>query len=455
VATTIAAISSPPGGARRGVVRLSGPDASGLLARTVRLAGSPAPPPERGAFRGRFLDGRGEQPLLLLWMPGPRSYTREDVAELHLPGAPPLVEAALARLLELGAEPALPGEFTRRAFLNGRLDLTRAEGVLALVEATNEGERRAAAELLAGGLERRVDELRDGLVELRTLCEASLDFDEADTGHVPAEELAALAEGARAGLVEARAWEVRRQPPSALPRVALVGAPNAGKSSLFNRATAGSALVGPEAGTTRDWIAGLWRLPEREVLLVDAPGIERDAVGPDARAQELAARERSAADLALVVVDGAARDAFGSLQDLLAELPPVPVPVVFWNQLDRPGANAPPTGAFGDTPVVGGSALRGDGLVALSDAVSRALAPRGEGPPTARPARELFARHRAALERALAELDGGRSLLAAGAPLDLVAEAFRGTTDALDAITGRTSPEDLLDRIFARFCLGK
>ena len=130
--STIAAVAPPPGSGLRGVIRVSGPAAAELVRATLR------PPPardalaRRAAFRGRFDDGRGTQPVLLFWMPAPRSYTREDVAEFHLPGSAPLLDAALARLLALGAAPAMPGEFTRRAFENGRIDLSRAEGVLAL-----------------------------------------------------------------------------------------------------------------------------------------------------------------------------------------------------------------------------------------------------------------------------------------------------------------------------------
>src|SRR5690606_9664471 len=138
---TIVAVASPPGAGVRGVLRVSGPDALGLLQRTVRC-GTPFEPDRRAVVTGRFDDGRGEQPVLVLWMPGPGSYTREDVFELHLPGAPPLVSAALARLVTLGARPAERGEFTRRAFLSGRLDLSRAEGVLGLVEASSLAEAR-------------------------------------------------------------------------------------------------------------------------------------------------------------------------------------------------------------------------------------------------------------------------------------------------------------------------
>src|SRR6185503_3623653 len=291
---TIAAIATPPGPARRGIVRLSGPRAAELVRATLRDEAprfDPALP--RLLARGRFDDGRGLQPVLLLWMRAPRSFTREDVAELHLPGAEPLLACALRRLLELGARAARPGEFTRRAFLNGRLDLSRAEGVLALTEAGNEAERAAAALLLDGGLDQRAAALRERLLDL---CEASLDFDESETGHVPHAELVELLEEAGAAVSEALAWETRRAAPSTRARVLLVGAPNAGKSSLWNALTGGRALVSPEAGTTRDALVGEWRLPSLTCELIDGPGLEpleRAASAPEARAQVLFARVRA------------------------------------------------------------------------------------------------------------------------------------------------------------------
>ena len=492
--STIAALSSPPGGAVRGVLRLSGPRAAQVLAACFRpLADPEGGPPASGvgatrplapasdlavrrALRGRFDDGAGSLPALLLWMPGPRSYTREDVAELHLPGAEPLLAQALARVLALGAEAAAPGEFTRRAFLNGRIDLAQAEGVLELTRATGEAERRAGALLLGGGLSRRVRGLREHLDELRALCEASLDFDEADTGHVPREELLERLAAIERELGAAHAWEVLRQPPRSLPRVVLAGAPNAGKSSLFNALVgAGEALVGEWAGTTRDHLAGAWRLggppgsgeprgsagaastAGPEVLLVDTPGADPAARGADAAAQRLAAGELRAADVVLLVVD-----ATGEPPPPPALPAEVPVLLVLAKQ-DLPGAAAAPgpgtPGASGEWVAV--SARTGAGLRALGEAVLRALGQAGGGPvPEGAWAvsRELFARHRRGLDEAALSLERAQRGLAegpGGAPLDQVAQELRQASRALDAIDGRTSPEDLLDRIFARFCLGK
>jgi len=456
--TTIAAIASPPGPGLRGVIRISGARARELAAKCCRVDGRALALAGRGLCRARFDDGVGEQPALVLWMPAPSSYTREDVVELHLAGAPPLLAAALRRLFELGAEPAAPGEFTRRAFLNGRIDLTRAEGVLALVQARTEGERRAAAALLFGGLDQRTAALRDGLEALRALCEASLDFDEGDTGHVPASELAAGARRLGAALCEARSWEEHREAPRGAPRIVLSGAPNAGKSSLFNRLCRDArAIVDAGAGTTRDRVAGSWHVAGVECLLVDTAGVDPGAAGLEGRAQVHAAGERDAADLVLWVVDAMRPQLAG--ESPIGPGGPMGPGLYVWNKIDLPGAAQPSAGEL-PGPWLALSARTGQGVPALEAAVARALGLAGESGARAAPAamgaaRELAARHRRALAEAGEELERGLAELERGAPLDQFAESLRRATDALDRIRGRTTPEDLLDRIFAQFCLGK
>ena len=491
---TIVAISSPPGPARRGVLRLSGEATRELVNRALVGAGPQVgidAGAARGAFRARFSDGVGTQPALVFWMPGPHSYTREDVAELHLPGAEPLLARALARMLELGAVAAAPGEFTRRAFLNGRIDLTRAEGVLELVQATNEAERRAALHLLDGGLDRRMRVLREELDDVRGLCEASLDFDESDTGHVPEDELLTRIDAISLHLDEALAWEVARQPASALPRILLFGAPNSGKSSLFNALVEdGVAIVSDLSGTTRDAVGGFVSIAGTTCLLLDTPGLDAEAArgtGPDATAQKLAERERRGADLVLWVLDASVETDAEALADQGAAFPAEAAVVCVWSKMDlrrgrdeRGAARAlvAPASCPRDASAVGTALRPGadpSGLAELLAAAGRSLGlggsttdgagresghdgDAGGAMSASSPAnlhRELFARHRDALAEARRETVRAREELALGTSLDFVAETLRGAGAALDRIVGRTSPEDLLDRIFARFCIGK
>lgn len=472
---TIAAISSPPGAARRGILRLSG-DACSQILESCLADSDWSPQAARGVFPARFMDGQGSQPVLLLWMPGPHSYTREDVAELHLPGSAPLLQAALEQLLALGARAAGPGEFTRRAFQNGRIDLTRAEGVLELVRATNEAERRSALGLLSGGLGERVSGLRAGLDGLRALCEASLDFDEADTGHVPVAELLERLQTIEKQLQQALSWESARQPPSALPRVLLFGSPNAGKSSLFNSLDdegPGPALVSDLAGTTRDYLSRTWTLGEGSALsvrLIDTPGLDPSAQGPDASAQRLGNQEREQADLVLWVVN--AVDCPIDQLRLEAGALPAGIPVLgLRTQMDRKEAPQDPEQEVGELLTVKCkthiriSAHAEGGLQRAAKLVGHLLGSpafgdwplqtEAQGSGQVGSPRELFARHRGALEAALRYLEFARSELREGRELDLVAETLRMATEALDGIQGSTTPEDLLDRIFASFCIGK
>ena len=454
---TICAVASPPGGARRAVIRVSGPRARAVAGL---LRDAPANAFERrGAFDARLFDGRGEQPARAAWMPGPASYTGEDVVELHLPGAVPLVEAALRALLALGLRPARAGEFTRRAVVNGRLDLARAEGVLELVESRGDAERRAALELLAGGLSRRVEALRDPLEELCGLCEASLDFDESETGHVSNDEIAAGLGACLDDLDEAVRWERARPVRDRGVRIAFVGPPNAGKSSLFNRLADGEALVSPVAGTTRDVLRAAGELSGTPVEWLDLPGLDAVAVDAlDAAARERARSTLAAADaLVLVLPADGPGDPRRALPDaVLAELPPGVPRVVVWNATDRPGARPEPEPELleraGEAGWVATSAVRGKGLADLRRAAAAALGASGGGSAVSR---EVAARHLRALVASRDRLLEAREAAAAGWPLDALASTLRAGLDALDAVTGRTGTEELLDRIFARFCLGK
>jgi tRNA modification GTPase len=452
---TIVAIASPPGAGERGILRLSG-----HAARSIVASRAVEPWPDvRGVHEVRLRDAQGTQPALLLWMPGPRSYTREDVVELHVCGNPWLIDSLLGVLLDGGARRAEPGEFTRRAFESGRLDLTRAEGVLEQVAARNEAERRAAAALLDGGLSRRIERLRDRLDDVRALCEASLDFDETDTGHVPTAEIVAGLEDAASGLAEASGWEDARPPRSGAPRVMLVGAPNAGKSTLFNALSeqdAIPALVSELAGTTRDPLRVTTRLDSIAVELFDLAGLATTARDElDAAGQERARALLDTADL-LVPVVRADTDA-SALPDVdlsrdLSGLPGSAPLVGVWSQTDLPDARPAPDPQGRILCWVPCSREDASSHARLAEAIARVL---GRRAPSGALSRELAAVHRAALTDAREAVSVASGSLRAGGELDLVASSLRQAVDALDSLTGHTSPEDLLDRIFARFCLGK
>ena len=440
--STIAAVSSAPGAARRGIVRLSGPDALGIAARCCAGGGGLADAP-RGLRRVRFHDGVQEQAALALVMRAPRSFTGEDCVEFHLRGSPPLLEAALARVLEAGAEPAQPGEYTRRAFEHGRIGLPQAEGVLALATARNAADARAALALLGGGLSSELDKVREALLDARALCEAALDFAEEDTAAVPAAEVDALVAAAQQAAGRARALVAARPRPAGLPRVVLAGAPNAGKSSLYNALLGRTAaLVSPVAGTTRDPLCARAAVDGLEFELIDTAGLGEARDELDCAAQQRALERAAEADLGLWVADATLP---------LGRAPALPegaARVLAWNQIDRAGAAAPPERLGFE--VVATSARTGEGLDALRAAIRRTLEGQLSG---AGIGRETAARHAQALDELVVELAAAREALAGG--LELAAEHLARAQGALGRLGGESTPEDVLDRIFARFCLGK
>lgn len=430
---TIVARASPRGAAERAILRVSGP-AAARIAR--ELTQNPALAFRRGAQTWRVFDGRGFIPALALLFEAPRSYTGEDTLELHIPGSLPLVECLQARIQQLGARAAEPGEFTRRAFLNGRIDLTRAEGVLALIEARNAEERRAALEWLGGGLEREVRAAGAALLDLRALCEAALDFDESDTAGVQRAELQPLFEALRWRLRQAAEQSGTRSLHGERARIVLAGAPSAGKSSLFNALLgAPRALVDAAPGTTRDVLREDWTLGGQQVLLCDAaglsqlPGDELDAQA-QARAREMLAQ----ADLVLWIARADDPQLAARPQDSW----------LVWSQVDRPGAQPAPPEALAI------SVEKQIGIAELRAKLSHALPMMSGGVMG-----ELRARHRAAFEAAHSHLECAWRHLCDHVPLELCAEELRLAQAELEQISGESGVEDVLDRIFARFCLGK
>jgi len=437
---TIFALASGRGRAGVAVVRVSGPDAG---AAVTRLAGRlPAP---RRASLSTITDGTGEilDEGLVLWFPAPASFTGEEVAELHVHGGRAVVDAVLEALGRCpGLRPAEPGEFSRRAFANGKIDLTAAEGLADLVEAETAAQRRQALRQMQGGLARLYDGWRSRLVGALAHVEAIIDFADED---IPLgleagvhEALLLLAAEIVAHLDDGRRGERLRNG----VEVAIVGPPNAGKSSLLN-ALAGraAAIVSPHPGTTRDVIEVALDVGGYPVVLADTAGVRegRDEIECEGVARALQRAE--AADLRLVVLDGARWPAIDPATVALADGDSLLV----LNKADLlPPAPAPDDG---DAPLRV-SALTGEGMPRLVVALEEAVATRFDT--AAAPALTRL-RHRAALE---ACLDAIRHAEVAPS-VELLAEDLRAAATGLGRITGRIDVEQVLDVIFRDFCIGK
>lgn len=420
---------------------------SGASARDIAEAICLCTLPVRRARHARFRDAYGDviDDGIALLFTAPASYTGEDVAELQAHGSPALLQQLVARCCALGARMARPGEFSERAFLNGKLDLAQAEAVADLIAASDERAARAARRALDGVFSRRVDALSAQLLALRVQVEAMIDFADEPLDTLGIDALHGRIEEAVASLDTLFAEAARGQKLRDGLHAVIVGPPNAGKSSLLN-ALAGSdrAIVTDIAGTTRDLLRETMRIDGVELTLVDTAGL-RD--GGDAIEQEgmrRAREELQRADLAIVVVD--ARDPRAGFAAVETSIAGVPQRLVLHNKCDLlPGTVA----AAGEALPV--SARTGAGLDALHArlrAISHGQGTAAEGTFTAR------ARHVEALRRARdAVADAGTAL--AAEHLDLAAESLRYGHDALGEITGRVRPDDLLGHIFSTFCIGK
>lgn len=443
---TIAAIATAPGAGGVGIVRLSGPRARAIgeavAARRLR---------PRHAHHVRFVDAGGEaiDDGIALYFAAPASYTGEDVVELQAHGSPAVLQALAARCGALGARRARPGEFSERAFLEGRLDLAQAEAVADLIAAADERAARAARRALDGEFSRRVDALADELLAVRVHVEAAIDFadEPLDTlgGAALRRRFASLSADLDALLAAAERGRRLRDGLHAV----IVGPPNAGKSSLLN-ALAGSerAIVTDIAGTTRDLLHETIRSDGVELTLVDTAGLREGGDAIEREGMRRARDELARADLAIVVLD--ARDPESGRAAVADAIAGVPARLWLHNKADllEPAAAA----ALDGDDRIALSARTGQGLDALH-AQLRRLA-QGEGADASEGAFTARARHVEALRRAQAELaDAGVQL--EREVLDLAAESLRQAHDALGEITGRVRADDLLGHIFSSFCIGK
>lgn len=441
---TIAAIATAPGRAGIGIVRISG---SSLTDMSARLVNRRLPP--RRAMLADFLDTQGEviDRGIVLYFPAPHSYTGEDVLELQGHGGPVVLQMLLRRCLELGARLAEPGEFTKRAYLNDKLDLAQAESVADLIDATTAQAARSALRSLQGAFSERIEELTRALIELRTVVEATLDF--------PDEEIEFLrradAEGRLAALRDQLAHVQQASQQGSLLRegmhVVLAGQPNVGKSSLLNRMAGEElAIVTEIPGTTRDAIRQSIDVNGVPAHIIDTAGLRdsSDTVEKLGIARTWAAIGK--ADLVLLVIDCTAGES-ASDNAILARLPRSLPCIRVMNKIDLIGRTAALQRTDGAT-VVWLSAKTGEGIELLRQALLDTVGWRGGGEGLFM-ARE---RHLQALAAAQAHLERATQL---ARQLELFAEELRLSQEALGAITGEYTADDLLGEIFSRFCIGK
>jgi tRNA modification GTPase len=440
---TIVALSSAPGRGGRAIVRLSGPNAFAVASKIFRPTNDA--PAEVGSARRHyegflhFPDFQPPIPATQVAWPGPKTYTGQNLAEFHLLASPPLVDLLITTLLNAGARAAQPGEFTMRAFLAGKLDLPRAEAILGVIEAGNRNDLKQALSQLAGGVTRPLDGLREDLLDLLAEVEAGLDFAEEGIRFVQPEELLnRLAKNMAQVTLLSKQLEKRAVSGEGF-RVVLAGRPNAGKSSLFNALTGAIALVSPEPGTTRDYLIRRLMVDGIAIDLIDTAGWREQDTTIEEQAQSLGRQQAEQADLILLCLESGL-EIRGDEQRLLARSKP---PAVFAIATKCDLAEAP----FHLTAT---SAKTGAGL----DALRQLLAERARRQ-TSSPLTSSLSRCRHHVQALLEHLRRAHSTVLFQEPSEVLAVELRGALDELGAMVGAIYTNDLLDRIFSRFCIGK
>jgi tRNA modification GTPase len=455
---TICAVATAPGEAAIGVIRLSGPGAIAAADRVLRLhSEQPLKSLEdRRVALGHVIDESRNgiiDEVLVTVMRGPKSYTREDVVEISCHGGPHVLRRIAGLVLAPGVRLALPGEFTRRAFLNGRIDLTQAEAVMDLIRAQSDGAARAAVAQLRGGLSAEIRTLQQRLVGLLVEIEASIDFSEEGLEFLPRDALGVSVDDAlgeiRRLLATADRGRIVREGAS----VVIAGRPNVGKSSLLNvLLRENRAIVTPVPGTTRDTIEEAADLGGISVRLSDTAGVRQTN---DPVEVEGIRRTRDAvegADLILAVFDGSEPLAEDD-HAFLAQLADRPV-IAVANKADLPqrADMRAISAALGGQPVQAISTISREGMETLTNEISTRI---GGDPSTNEGAFVTKLRHVEALKRAEASLVHLQSTLAERGPHECIALDLRGSVDALGEMLGTVTTDDVLNEIFSKFCIGK
>jgi tRNA modification GTPase len=438
---TIVAISTPPGRGGLGVVRLSGSGARAIAEKILRLAGDTS----WRSWQARLAelldrDGHVVDQVVVTFFEAPRSYTAEDVIEISCHGSPVVLRHAVERSLESGARLAEPGEFSLRAFLHGRIDLAQAEAVRDLIDATTLYQARVAAQQVNGSVSRRIAPLKEQLVELISLLEAGIDFAEDDISVAPAAEILRRLAPVRQGFGElADSFRYGGLVRGGLT-LAIVGRPNVGKSSLFNRLLEQDrAIVTDIPGTTRDLVSETASIGGIPVKLYDTAGIRPSSETVEALGIERSLQAMADADLTIVVVD--------SSQPLTTEdeglIGRAPKCLVVGNKRDL--------GECRDE--LHTSAITGAGIAELREAILGAVAPKGAFEQETSFITSL--RHERLLRESLVFLEKAVGAVEAGIPHEMLLLDLYGALRPIDGITGATTADDILNRIFSTFCIGK
>ncbi len=444
---TIAAIATAPGRGGVGVIRISG---SNLLPFAYALTGKTPKPRYATLTDFRSADGQTIDSGLLLYFPDPHSFTGEDVLELQGHGGPVVMQMLLARCLDLGARLAEPGEFSRRAFLNGKLDLAQAEAVADLIDASTASAARSAIRSLQGEFSKAIHSLTDELINLRMLVEATLDFPEEDIDFLKAANAFGRLENLQRKLAETFDRAGQGKLLQSGLHVVLAGQPNVGKSSLLNRLTGDDlAIVTAIAGTTRDALRSTIQIEGIPLHIIDTAGLRETDDEVEKIGIERTWREIERADVVLLLVD--ARSGTGEAdREILGRLPAQLKRITVYNKIDLAGSPAE-RHAEPDSTAISLSARSGEGIELLRQELLRIAG--WHQTEDVFIARE---RHLRALADAQQHIAAARCVVESALPaLELFAEELRLAQQALGLITGEFTADDLLGVIFSRFCIGK
>jgi tRNA modification GTPase len=445
---TIVAISTPPGRGGLGVVRISGTEAVAVARKILRFPSSHAWR-SWSASLAELPDehGRAIDQVVVTFFERPRSYTAEDVIEISCHGSPVVLRHCLERAMAEGARPAEPGEFTLRAYLNGRIDLPQAEAVRDLIEATTLYQARVAAQQMDGSVSRRVAPFKEQLLELISLLEAGIDFAEDDVSVAPAEEILRRLEPIECGIERLAASFAYGKIVHSGFTLAIVGRPNVGKSSLFNRLLEQDrAIVTEIPGTTRDLVSEVAAIRGIPVKLVDTAGIRQSEDLVESLGIERSFQAMADADVALVVIDLAA-PAEPQDRELIERANSQGRALIVGNKSDLGKRAELPEGS------IAVSALTGAGIEGLREAIFLAIAPGGA--PDQATGFITSLRHDQLLRESRGYLAKARGAAAENIPHEMLLLDLYAALRPIDAITGATTADDILNRIFSTFCIGK